>query len=128
MNTFFSLIIFLICYQILGVVFSVILIGLIMLIFLFIKVVFKMTEEKWEKLFEYKNNLILIIIMVICLIISLGIIFFVSELFFEFISYKYKKISSKLIVLFLAMPTIFKFFKVKDHLRKRLNQYYHKKI
>ncbi len=120
MGFILNLIIFLISYSVLSIVFALILIGLIMGTFLFMKIVFKMNEERWDNIFRYKNNFVLILIMVICLMIALVITFFISNLFFEFISYKYKNISSILIILFLVLPIIFKFFKLKDYLKGRL--------
>lgn len=122
MSFILDLIIFLISYSVLSIVFALILIALIMGTFLFIKIVFKMNEERWNNLFRYKNNFVLILIMVICLIIALIITFFISNLFFEFISYKYKNISSILIILFLVLPIILKFFKLKDYLKGRLTK------
>lgn len=122
MSFILDLIIFLISYSVLSIVFALILIGLIMGTFLFMKIGFKMNEERWDNLFRYKNNFVLILIMVICLMIALVITFFISNLFFEFISYKYRNISSTLIILFLVLPIIFKFFKLKDYLKGRLTK------
>ncbi|WP_024615406.1 hypothetical protein [Clostridium sp. Ade.TY] len=122
MSFILDLIIFLISYSVLSIVFALILIGLIMGTFLFMKIGFKMNEERWDNLFRYKNNFVLILIIVICLMIALVITFFISNLFFEFISYKYRNISSTLIILFLVLPIIFKFFKLKDYLKGRLTK------
>lgn len=81
-----------------------------------------MNERRWDKLFQYKKHLFLILIIVICLTIALIITFLVSNLFFEFISYKYKNIASILIILFLVLTIIFKFFKLKDYLKERLTK------
>ncbi|OXX83760.1 hypothetical protein AVM15_08680, partial [Paraclostridium benzoelyticum] len=99
MSLILNLIIFLISYSILSLVFTLILLDIIMGIFLIMKVVFNMNEQRWDNLFRYKNNIVLMLVMVVCLIISLSITFMISNLFFEFIEFKYKEISSILIIL-----------------------------
>ena len=122
MNLILNLIIFLISYSILSIVFTLILLAIIMGIFLIMKVVFNMNEQRWDNLFKYKNNIVLMLIMVVCLMISLTITFVISNLFFEFIRFKYKEISSILIILFIALPIIFKFFKLRDYIKSKLTK------
>ncbi|EQK44153.1 putative membrane protein [[Clostridium] bifermentans ATCC 638] len=122
MSLIINLIIFLISYSILSLVFTLILLSIIMGIFLIIKVVFNMNEQRWDNLFRYKNNIVLMLIMLVCLIISLTITFVISNLFFEFIEFKYKEISSILIILFIALPIIFKFFKLRDYIKSKLTK------
>lgn len=122
MNLILNLIIFLISYSILSIVFTLILLAIIMGIFLIMKVVFNMNEQRWDNLFKYKNNIVLMLIMVVCLMISLTITFVISNLFFEFIKFKYKEISSILIILFIALPIIFKFFKLRDYIKSKLTK------
>ena len=117
-----NLIIFLISYSILSLVFTLILLAIIMGIFLIMKVVFNMNEQRWDNLFRYKNNIVLILVMVVCLIISLSITFMISNLFFEFIEFKYKEISSILIILLISLPIIFKFFKLRDYIKSKLTK------
>lgn len=117
-----NLIIFLISYSILSLVFTLILLAIIMGIFLIMKVVFNMNEQRWDNLFRYKNNIVLMLVMVVCLIISLSITFMISNLFFEFIEFKYKEISSILIILFISLPIIFKFFKLRDYIKSKLTK------
>lgn len=122
MNLILNLIIFLISYSILSIVFTLILLAIIMGVFLIMKVVFNMNEQRWDNLFKYKNNIVLMLIMVVCLMISLTITFVISNLFFEFIKFKYKEISSILIILFIALPIIFKFFKLRDYIKSKLTK------
>lgn len=122
MNLILNLIIFLVSYSILSIVFTLILLAIIMGIFLIMKVVFNMNEQRWNNLFKYKNNIVLMLIMVVCLMISLTITFVISNLFFEFIKFKYKEISSILIILFIALPIIFKFFKLRDYIKSKLTK------
>lgn len=122
MNLILNLIIFLVSYSILSIVFTLILLAIIMGIFLIMKVVFNMNEQRWDNLFKYKNNIVLMLIMVVCLMISLTITFVISNLFFEFIKFKYKEISSILIILFIALPIIFKFFKLRDYIKSKLTK------
>lgn len=122
MNLILNLIIFLISYSILSIVFTLILLAIIMGVFLIMKVVFNMNEQRWDNLFKYKNNIVLMLIMVVCLMISLTITFVISNLFFEFIRFKYKEISSILIILFIALPIIFKFFKLRDYIKSKLTK------
>ncbi|WP_394866920.1 hypothetical protein [Paraclostridium bifermentans] len=122
MNLILNLIIFLISYSILSLVFTLILLAIIMGIFLIMKVVFNMNEQRWDNLFRYKNNIVLMLVMVVCLIISLSITFMISNLFFEFIEFKYKEISSILIILFISLPIIFKFFKLRDYIKSKLTK------
>ena len=122
MNLILNLIIFLISYSILSIVFTLILLAIIMGIFLIMKVVFNMNDQRWDNLFKYKNNIVLMLIMVVCLMISLTITFVISNLFFEFIKFKYKEISSILIILFIALPIIFKFFKLRDYIKSKLTK------
>lgn len=117
-----NLIIFLISYSILSLVFTLILLAIIMGIFLIMKVVFNMNEQRWDNLFRYKNNIVLILVMVVCLMISLTITFIISNLFFEFIEFKYKGISSILIILLISLPIIFKFFKLRDYIKAKLTK------
>ena len=117
-----NLIIFLISYSILSLVFTLILLAIIMGIFLVMKVVFNMNEQRWDNLFRYKNNIVLMLVMVVCLIISLSITFMISNLFFEFIEFKYKEISSILIILLISLPIIFKFFKLRDYIKSKLTK------
>ncbi|MBN8048932.1 hypothetical protein J0A94_13910 [Paraclostridium bifermentans] len=117
-----NLIIFLISYSILSLVFTLILLAIIMGIFLIMKVVFNMNEQRWDNLFRYKNNIVLMLVMVVCLIISLSITFMISNLFFEFIEFKYKEISSILIILLISLPIIFKFFKLRDYIKSKLTK------
>lgn len=117
-----NLIIFLISYSILSLVFTLILLAIIMGIFFIMKVVFNMNEQRWDNLFRYKNNIVLILVMVVCLIISLSITFMISNLFFEFIEFKYKEISSILIILLISLPIIFKFFKLRDYIKSKLTK------
>lgn len=122
MNLILNLIIFLISYSILSLVFTLILLAIIMGIFLIMKVVFNMNEQRWDNLFRYKNNIVLMLVMVVCLIISLSITFMISNLFFEFIEFKYKEISSILIILLISLPIIFKFFKLIDYIKSKLTK------
>lgn len=122
MNLILNLIIFLISYSILNLVFTLILLVIIMGIFFIMKVVFNMNEQRWDNLFRYKNNIVLMLVMVVCLIISLSITFMISNLFFEFIEFKYKEISSILIILFISLPIIFKFFKLRDYIKSKLTK------
>lgn len=122
MSLILNLIIFLISYSILSIVFTLILLAIIMGIFLIMKVVFNMNEQRWDNLFKYKNNIVLMLVMVVCLIISLTITFVISNLFFEFIEFKYKEISSILIILFISLPIIFKFFKLRDYIKSKLTK------
>lgn len=117
-----NLIIFLISYSILSLVFTLILLAIIMGIFLVMKVVFNMNEQRWDNLFRYKNNIVLMLVMVVCLMVSLAITFIISNLFFEFIEFKYKEISSILIILFISLPIIFKFFKLRDYIKSKLTK------
>lgn len=117
-----NLIIFLISYSILSLVFTLILLAIIMGIFFIMKVVFNMNEQRWDNLFRYKNNIVLMLVMVVCLIISLSITFMISNLFFEFIEFKYKEISSILIILLISLPIIFKFFKLRDYIKSKLTK------
>lgn len=120
MSLILNIIIFLISYSILSLVFTLILLAIIMGIFLIMKVVFNMNEQRWDNLFRYKNNIVLMLVMVVCLMISLTITFIISSLFFEFIQFKYKDISSILIILFISLPIIFKFFKLRDYIKAKL--------
>ncbi|MEN2259721.1 hypothetical protein AAIB48_20175 (plasmid) [Paraclostridium benzoelyticum] len=122
MSLILNLIIFLISYSILSLVFTLILLDIIMGIFLIMKVVFNMNEQRWDNLFRYKNNIVLMLVMVVCLIISLSITFMISNLFFEFIEFKYKEISSILIILLISLPIIFKFFKLRDYIKSKLTK------
>lgn len=122
MSLILNLIIFLISYSILSLVFTLILLAIIMGIFLIMKVVFNMNEQRWDNLFRYKNNIVLMLVMVVCLIISLSITFMISNLFFEFIEFKYKEISSILIILLISLPIIFKFFKLRDYIKSKLTK------
>lgn len=81
-----------------------------------------MNEQRWDNLFRYKNNIVLMLVMVVCLIISLSITFMISNLFFEFIEFKYKEISSILIILLISLPIIFKFFKLRDYIKSKLTK------
>lgn len=122
MSLILNIIIFLISYSILSLVFTLILLDIIMGIFLIMKVVFNMNEQRWDNLFRYKNNIVLMLVMVVCLIISLSITFMISNLFFEFIEFKYKEISSILIILLISLPIIFKFFKLRDYIKSKLTK------
>lgn len=122
MSLILNIIIFLISYSILSLVFTLILLAIIMGIFFIMKVVFNMNEQRWDNLFRYKNNIVLMLVMVVCLIISLSITFMISNLFFEFIKFKYKEISSILIILFISLPIIFKFFKLRDYIKSKLTK------
>lgn len=122
MSLILNLIIFLISYSILSLVFTLILLAIIMGIFFIMKVVFNMNEERWDNIFRYKNNIVLMLVMVVCLIISLSITFMISNLFFEFIEFKYKEISSILIILLISLPIIFKFFKLRDYIKSKLTK------
>lgn len=122
MSLILNIIIFLIYYSILSLVFTLILLAIIMGIFFIMKVVFNMNEQRWDNLFRYKNNIVLMLVMVVCLIISLSITFMISNLFFEFIKFKYKEISSILIILFISLPIIFKFFKLRDYIKSKLTK------
>ncbi|WP_278683313.1 hypothetical protein [Paraclostridium bifermentans] len=122
MSLILNIIIFLISYSILSLVFTLILLAIIIGIFLIMKVVFNMNEQRWDNLFRYKNNIVLMLVMVVCLIISLSITFMISNLFFEFIEFKYKEISSILIILLISLPIIFKFFKLRDYIKSKLTK------
>lgn len=122
MSLILNIIIFLISYSILSLVFTLILLAIIMGIFFIMKVVFNMNEQRWDNLFRYKNNIVFILVMVVCLIISLSITFMISNLFFEFIEFKYKEISSILIILLISLPIIFKFFKLRDYIKSKLTK------
>ena len=122
MSLILNIIIFLISYSILSLVFTLILLAIIMGIFFIIKIVFNMNERRWDNLFRYKNNIVLMLVMVVCLIISLSITFMISNLFFEFIEFKYKEISSILIILLISLPIIFKFFKLRDYIKSKLTK------
>lgn len=122
MSLILNIIIFLISYSILNLVFTLILLAIIMGIFFIMKVVFNMNEQRWDNLFIYKNNIVLMLVMVVCLIISLSITFMISNLFFEFIEFKYKEISSILIILLISLPIIFKFFKLRDYIKSKLTK------
>lgn len=122
MSLILDLIIFFVSYSIMSLVFTLILLAITMGIFLIMKVVFNMNEQRWDNLFKYKNNIVLMLVMVVCLIISLTITFVISNLFFEFIEFKYKEISSILIILFIALPIIFKFFKLRDYIKSKLTK------
>lgn len=122
MSLILNLIIFLISYSILSLVFTLILLSIIMEIFLIMKVVFNMNKQRGDNLFRYKNNIVLMLVMVVCLIISLSITFMISNLFFEFIEFKYKEISSILIILLISLPIIFKFFKLIDYIKSKLTK------
>ncbi|WP_025163129.1 hypothetical protein [Paraclostridium bifermentans] len=122
MSLILNIIIFLISYSILNLVFTLILLAIIMGIFFIMKVVFNMNEQRWDNLFRYKNNIVLMLVMVVCLIICLSITFMISNLFFEFIEFKYKEISSILIILFISLPIIFKFFKLRDYIKSKLTK------
>lgn len=122
MSLILNIIIFLISYSILNLVFTLILLAIIMGIFFIMKVVFNMNEQRWDNLFRYKNNIVLMLVMVVCLIISLSITFMISNLFFEFIEFKYKEISSILIILLISLPIIFKFFKLRDYIKSKLTK------
>lgn len=122
MSLILDLIIFFISYSMFSIVFSLISLGIIMGIFFIIKIVFNMNERRWDNLFRYKNNIVLILVMVVCLMISLTITFIISNLFFEFIEFKYKEISSILIILLISLPVIFKFFKLRDYIKAKLTK------
>lgn len=122
MSLILDLIIFFISYSMFSIVFSLISLGIIMGIFFIIKIVFNMNERRWDNLFRYKNNIVLILVMVVCLMISLTITFIISNLFFEFIEFKYKEISSILIILLIFLPIIFKFFKLRDYIKAKLTK------
>ncbi|MBU5289357.1 hypothetical protein [Paraclostridium bifermentans] len=122
MSLILDLIIFFISYSMFSIVFSLISLGIIMGIFFIIKIVFNMNERRWDNLFRYKNNIVLILVMVVCLMISLTITFIISNLFFEFIEFKYKEISSILIILLISLPIIFKFFKLRDYIKAKLTK------
>ncbi len=122
MSLILDLIIFFISYSMFSIVFSLISLGIIMGIFFIIKIVFNMNERRWDNLFRYKNNIVLILVMVVCLMISLTITFIISNLFFEFIEFKYKEISSILIILLIFLPIIFKFFKLRDYIKEKLTK------
>lgn len=122
MSLILDLIIFFISYSMFSIVFSLISLGIIMGIFFIIKIVFNMNEQRWDNLFRYKNNIVLILVIVVCLMISLTITFIISNLFFEFIEFKYKEISSILIILLISLPIIFKFFKLRDYIKSKLTK------
>ncbi len=122
MSLILDLIIFFISYSMFSIVFSLISLGIIMGIFFIIKIVFNMNERRWDNLFRYKNNIVLILVMVVCLMISLTITFIISNLFFEFIEFKYKEISSTLIILLISLTIIFKFFKLRDYIKAKLTK------
>ncbi|RDC49719.1 hypothetical protein DVA85_22375 [Acinetobacter sp. RIT592] len=122
MSLILDLIIFFISYSMFSIVFSLISLGIIMGIFFIIKIVFNMNERRWDNLFRYKNNIVLILVMVVCLMISLTITFIISNLFFEFIEFKYKEISSILIILLISLPIIFKFFKLRDYIKAKFTK------
>lgn len=122
MSLILNLIIFFVSYSILSIVFTLILLASIMGVFIIMKIAFNMNEQRWDNLFKYKNNIVLMLIMVVCLMISLTITFVISNLFFEFIEFKYKEISSILIILFIALPIIFKFFKLRDYIKSKLTK------
>ncbi len=122
MSLILDLIIFFISYSMFSIVFSLISLGIIMGIFFIIKIVFNMNERRWDNLFRYKNNIVFILVMVVCLMISLTITFIISNLFFEFIEFKYKEISSILIILLIFLPIIFKFFKLRDYIKSKLTK------
>lgn len=122
MSLILNLIIFFVSYSIMSLVFTLILLAITMGVFLTMKVVFNMNEQRWDTLFRYKNNIVLMLVMVVCLMVSLAIIFVISNLFFEFIEFKYKEISSILIILFISLPIIFKFFKLRDYIKSKLTK------
>ena len=120
MSLILDLIIFFISYSIISIIFTLILLGLFMGTFFLIKIAFNMNEEKWDNLLKYKNNIVLIFIITICLIVALTIIYFISNLYFEIISFKYKRFSSEIIIICLVLPIIFKFFKLKDYVKCKI--------
>lgn len=120
MNIIRDLIIFGVSYSILSIICVLIFLGILMGTFFLMKIFFKMNEEKWDSLFKYKNSFVLIFIMLISFLISLIITFFMSKFFFDLINFKYRNVSSILIILFIGLPVIFKFIKLKDYIKSRL--------
>lgn len=74
-------------YLVLNIISSLLYVGLLLLLFITVKKLFHMNEEKWSAFFQYRNGKGLYSIMVVPYFIMIAIMFPVTVVGFELIHY-----------------------------------------
>lgn len=100
---------FVVSYLVLNIISSFLYVGLLLLLFLTMKKIFNMNEEKWSALFKYSNGKGLYSIMVFPYILMVAIMFPVTIFGFELIHFDYIVLGYIAVIM---LPTLILFLKL----------------
>lgn len=100
---------FVVTYIVLDVISSLLYVGLLLLLFITMKKMFKMNEEKWSALFKYRKGKGLYFIMVFPYLLMIAIMFPVTMFGFELINFDYRVLGYIAVIL---LPTLILFLKL----------------
>lgn len=111
---------FIVSYIVLDVIGSLLYVGLLLLLFLAMKRIFIMNEEKWSSLFKYGNGKGLYFIMVFPYLLMIAIMFPVTMFGFELINFDYRVLGYIAVIM---LPTLILFFKLPKLKKSIVNKY-----
>lgn len=107
-------------YIVLNVISSLIYVGLLLLLFITMKNIFNMNEEKWSTLFKYRNGKGLYFIMVFPYLLMIAIMFPVSMFGLELINFEYRVLGYVAVIM---LPTLILFLKLPKLKESIVNKY-----
>lgn len=111
---------FVVSYIVLDVISSLLYVGLLLLVFMTMKSIFNMNEEKWSALFKYRKGKGLYSIMVFPYLIMIAIMFPVTMFAFELINFDYKVLGYIAVIM---LPTLILFSKLPKLKKSIVNKY-----
>lgn len=106
--------------MVLNVISSLLYVGLLLLLFIIMKKVYNMNEEKWSTLFEYGKGKGLYSIMVIPYVLMIVVMFPVTMFGFELINFDYRVFGYLAVIL---LPTLLLFLTLPKLKRDIVNKY-----
>lgn len=111
---------FVVSYIVLDVISSLLYVGLLLLLFVTMKKIFNMNEEKWSNLFKYRKGKGLYTLMVFPYLVMIAIMFPVTMLAFELINFDYRVLGYIAVIM---LPTLILFLKLPKLRESIVNKY-----
>lgn len=115
-----KLFLFVVSYIVLDVISSLLYVGLLLLLFITMKKVFNMNEQKWSTLFKYRKGKGLYSIMVFQYLLMIAIMFPVTMFGFELINFDYRVLGYIAVIM---LPTLILFLKLPKLKESIVNKY-----
>ncbi|PID20105.1 hypothetical protein CSV61_16425 [Sporosarcina sp. P3] len=112
--------VFVVSYIVLNVISSLLYVGLLLLLFITMKKIFNMNEEKWSILFKYGKGKGLYSLMMIPYLLMIIVMFPVTMLGFELINFDYRVLGYIAVIL---LPTLLMFLTLPKLKKDIVNKY-----